>query len=317
MPDGQLNANITIDQIRSTLGDAGINLAVVTFGGATSCAVNRIESPVDAKNELDEWVDARQAVPASQTQSPQTSPAPAVAPPPAATSSNTAPLHSLRDILTSDLCRRLELDPATVQIAFNSADDKVLNLAEPYFEFEVSPRRVRILNDLAWEVTIVSNGQRMKATILASASVWQTEAIMVNPVDFQQVIRDEDVQEKRTLSNQLPTEPLLTKAQAVGQQAARVLKPGTILTSRMVDPAMLAHAGQLITVNVVHGTMRITAVAKALEDGCYGQTIKARNDVDPTKTFEVTLTGPQEGTVTGATRTGDSRILSPLAEGAN
>ena len=63
---------------------------------------------------------------------------------------------------------------------------------------------------------------------------------------------------------------------------------------------LLAKPGQLVTVRVTQGAVKITTVAHALEGGSFGQSIHVRNDADPPQTFDVTLTGPQEGTVAPA-----------------
>ena len=82
-----------------------------------------------------------EAAPGAQL--PEQSPAPAVA---VAGADDSKPLRSLRSILATDLCGRLQIDPDNLELSFNSADDKVLNLVEPYFQFQVTPRRVRTLS---------------------------------------------------------------------------------------------------------------------------------------------------------------------------
>ncbi|MGA2229764.1 MAG: flagellar basal body P-ring formation chaperone FlgA [Tepidisphaeraceae bacterium] len=313
LPPGRPYGKVTIDQVRDTLRDAGMNIALVDFGGAATCAVTESGEQIEEQTALADWADSasQQAIAAGAT-FPMTQPSSTSAAIVAA-----SPIRSLRQILTDDLCRRDALAPDSVEITFNSADDKVLNLAEPYFTFEVTPRQVRALANLAWDVTIVAGAERHKAMISASARVWQTETILEKPLAYGQIIGDGDLQEKRVLTDQTIGEPLLTKDQAVGQGASRDLKPGTVLTSSMVDPALLARPGQLITINVVHGSFRITAVAKAIEGGSMGQTIRARSDVDPTQQFEVTLTGPQQGVVTGSGAENQLKNPSPIAAAAN
>jgi flagella basal body P-ring formation protein FlgA len=305
--NNQQYARITLDQIRATLRDAGINLALVSIGGATTCAVNRAGVVYDERSALEDWIDGGKPVQAAATESPAAMAA-------ATTSPDPATIRSLRMLILGDLCRRMSLDPKVVEMMFNSADDKVLNLAEPYFQFELSPRQVRQLSNLAWDVVITAGGEHHKVTISASARIWQTQAVMINPLDYRQVIRPQDVEEKRVLTDQLPSEPLLTRDRAIGQEAARNLKPGAVLTASMVDPALLARTGQLITVNVIHGRVRLTAVAKAIDNGSFGQTIRVRSDIDPLQIFDVTLTGPQEGTVTGVAGSSDqNQSASPIA----
>jgi len=94
----------------------------------------------------------------------------------------------------------------------------------------------------------------------------------------------------------MPSEQLLTASQVVGQEAARDLKVGTIVSARMVDAISLVKTGQLITITLNVGTVRVKTVGRAMESGCYGQAVKVRNDATQ-DIFEVTLTGPQEGTI--------------------
>jgi flagella basal body P-ring formation protein FlgA len=284
---------VSLVQVRALLSDAGVNIALVNFSGAGECTVNRADDLMDERQSLAAWIASADSAPAATLAADNmqaTTPTPALDP---------KSLHFLRDALTADLCTRLGFDPDSVEISFNPGDEKFLKLSEPAFDFDISPRNVRGLGEIAWDISISSGGQTHKITIEATARAWQVEAILMQPVACRQIIRDEDVAEKRRLVEQLPDDPLLAKAQAVGQEASRDLKPGTVLTARMVNPVLLARAGQLITVTAIRGTMKVVTVARACEGGTYGQSIRVRNDTDPTQTFQVTLSGPQEATVTG------------------
>jgi flagella basal body P-ring formation protein FlgA len=290
MNDNQAYATVTLDQIRDTLSAAGVNLALVSFDGATSCAVNR-DIQADAQADLNHWMDSNQP------------PASASAAPPRAhredfvTGGDGKPLRTLRDELVDDFCQRLHLDPTNLELSFSAGDEKVVKLVEPYFKFDISPRRVRSLGPVSWDVVITANGQQQKATINADARLWVTEAVLAKPLAYQQQIRDGDIEEKRVLTDELTNQTFLSKTQAVGQEASHELQPGTVLTAGMIDPTLMAKPGQLVTVNVVQGNVRITAVGRAMEAGSFGQTIRVRNDIDPTSIFDVTLNGPQQGTV--------------------
>jgi flagella basal body P-ring formation protein FlgA len=85
-------------------------------------------------------------------------------------------------------------------------------------------------------------------------------------------------------------------AQGVGQEAAREIKPGMVLTSKMVNPVDLAKPGQFITVSMASGGVHIKTVGRAIEAGVFGQPIKVKNEATG-EVYEVVLTGPQEGTI--------------------
>jgi flagella basal body P-ring formation protein FlgA len=69
-----------------------------------------------------------------------------------------------------------------------------------------------------------------------------------------------------------------------------------VLTARMVDAVQLVKAGQFVTVTLTQGTVNIKTVAKALEGGTYGQTIRVKNEATK-DVFQVILTGPQTATM--------------------
>ncbi|MDB5353554.1 MAG: flagella basal body P-ring formation protein FlgA [Phycisphaerales bacterium] len=299
---------VTIDEIRQTLHDAGVNVAVVRFSGPTSCTVARGDVQYDEKTALQQWIDAREgkAPAASPGAGPATQPAPvagapaapapalagAAKPAPAAES----PVRSLRDLLQADAAVRLSVPAEQLQITFNPTDEKVLNLSEPQFKFNIEARRMFNLGDVSWEVLIVTETGTKKVPVAATARAWQRQLVLNRPLAFKQVIRAEDITERRALVDRLPDEPLLTMSQALGQEAARDLKPGTVLTSRMVDPVALAKSGQFITITLVQGNIRVKTVARAMEGGSFGQTIKVKNEAT-LEVYEIVLTGPQEGTI--------------------
>lgn len=308
---------ISMDDLKSLLHDAGVNLAVIRFAGATACTVSRSDVRYDEREALNQWVAARQAAtgvsPASQ---PATGPAnasvaidpsPAVAAVPA-----TVPVaaarpprkiyRTLEDILLEDVAVRTRVAPDLLQVDFAPKDRKLLTLMEPIFTFQVTPIR-RGLGAISWDVTISNEGQNQKATINATARAWQHQLIVTKPLAYKQIIREEDFVERRTLVDQLEEATLLGRLQAVGQMAGQEIKPGVVLTGRMVEAAPLVRPGQLVTIVAQHGKVQITSVARALEQGAFGQTIKVRNEATR-DVLEVQVTGPQQARLSGTALAG-------------
>jgi len=306
---------ITLDELRTILRGSGVNLGSVRFAGPTLCNVRRSDAQVsDASLTIEQWVASRHGVTLADA-APVAGPRHELAMPvalavtaepvvasaaipatPAAPPVNVPPVRSLRSLLLNDLSIRVGIPVDQLQVNFNPSNDNLLNLSEPQFGFNMEARRVRNLGEVEWEVTVVSNGSSRKAPILATARAWQTQVIVDRPLSFHQLIRPVDVSERKTLIDRVSDEPVLTLAECVGQQAARDLKPETVLTARMVDPVPLAKPGQLITVNANQGTIHIRTVARALEGGSFGQTIRVKND-STNDNYDVVLTGPQEGLI--------------------
>ena len=64
----------------------------------------------------------------------------------------------------------------------------------------------------------------------------------------------------------------------------------------MVNPVNLVKSGQLVTVTLESGGVRIKTVALAKEAGSYGQTVRVQNE-STQEIYEIVLTGPQQGTI--------------------
>jgi flagella basal body P-ring formation protein FlgA len=283
---------ISLDEIRSILRDAGVNVSVIDFAGPTSCTVSRSDVEYDQATSLDQWITAHQPAAA----------APAVAAPAASAapvtpvSADASPVKSLRDLLQADLAVRLSLPPEELQINFNPADEKLLNLCEPQFKFNIDGSYIHNLGDVSWEVLIVTDSGTKKVTIAAGARAWQHQLVLASPLSFGQVIRPADVTQRRLLSDRLADNPEMAMDQVVGQQAARDLQTGMVFTPGMVAAMPLARTGQLVTVTANQGSVSVKTVAKAMEGGSYGQTIRVKNEATD-EIYEVVLTGPQAGTM--------------------
>jgi flagella basal body P-ring formation protein FlgA len=314
---------ITLEQVRATLHDAGVNLGVVKFSGPTACTITRSDVKFDEQEALLQWARAKEG-PAAKEQTaakearlakgtpaakgeaqlavdhktgPDLFPAEELNASPAAPAEEQPPVRTLRDLLVEDLSTRLHVPANDLELVFNPRDEHALRLAEPQFKFNVEPRRVRNLGAVAWDVQIVTEGGKPQKTVVsATARAWQHQVVLAKPVAFKQVIRDSDVTERRLLVDSLDDDPMLSMKQVVGQQAARQMAAGTVLTAKTVQAVPLARAGQFITITLSRGGVRIKTVGRAMEEGSFGQTIKVKNE-STKDVYQVVLTGPQEGTM--------------------
>lgn len=305
--------SVTLAEVKTLLREAGINLAPLRFTGSTACTVARADAQVNEAAALQQWIDAKQGAAAHAPREDAASaavPAAAAMPRPVPPAASSAGVRTLRDVLAADLCQRLGVAPDALQLAFNPKDAGVLNLGEPRFRFNLTPKRVRDLGPVSWDVTVLSDNDSRKLSIDATARAWQTQVVAKSPLAFKQVIQPSDLEERRALAEDLPASPLVTIAQAVGQQAARDLKAGTVLTAQTVEAVPLAKPGQLIAVNVAQGAVRIKTVARAMEGGSYGQAIRVRNE-STRDVFTVVLTGPQEGTIGPVEADAEARRVQP------
>jgi flagella basal body P-ring formation protein FlgA len=299
---------LSVREMRDTLHDAGVNLAIVRLAGATSCTVARTDVKFDERSALDQWIAAKDggAAKPGLLESPATQPIKAaggvafetVKPQPTTAAAAVKPVaevkeyKSLRDRLVAEAAERLNLAADQIQFHFNPADEKLLSLCEPHFEFNVNPPRNKNVGEVTWDVTIVADGSSQKTSITANVKAWQNQVIVNKPLGYRQIIREEDLIERRTLVDHIGEDPLVTREQIVGQMAGRDLKLGTVLTGRLIDATILVKTGQLVSITLTQGAISAKSVARATEQGTIGQTIRVKNEVT-NNMFDVVVTGPQ------------------------
>jgi flagella basal body P-ring formation protein FlgA len=179
-------------------------------------------------------------------------------------------------------------------MSIDPKDTNLLNLSEPTFHFELEPQRLRDLGRVSWDVSILTGKSTQKVTVSGEARAWEQQIIVAKPASAGQLLRDEDISERRALVDHVDDDAVLTRSQVVGQLAARDLRPGTVMTARLVKSVPLAQVGQYISVKLTQGGIEVQTVAKALETGGYGESIRVKNE-QSNEIFTVTLTGPQTG----------------------
>jgi len=142
-------------------------------------------------------------------------------------------------------------------------------------------------------VKVLTDSSSKKMTINAVARAWEEQVIVARPLAIHKILSAADFTSRRVLVDSLSDHQLLTMDQCVGQQAATDLRPGVVMTAQLVDAVPLVKAGQLVTVNLTRGTVQLRSVARAMEQGALGQTIRVRNE-NTRDVLDVTVTGPQE-----------------------
>jgi flagella basal body P-ring formation protein FlgA len=276
---GRTSRIITVSDITQTLHDAGVNVAMINFAGAGQCEVSRSDAQTDGQQTVQQWLDAQ--------------PAAAKASPGDGEPKTDPDYHPLRDLLVEDLADRLGIAVPDMQVTFGAQDEKLLSLAEPLFHFDISPSRARALGTVSWEVTVLAGTTSKRVTVSAVARAIENQVVVAEPIAAHTVLSAANFTTRRKLVDSAPGRQFLTLEQCVGQEAAEDLHPGTVMTSRLVMPAPMVKPGQLVTVNLRRGTIELRSVARAMEQGTMGQTIRVRNE-NTRDVLEVQVTGPKE-----------------------
>jgi len=308
MPANKGFRGISISEVKSLLRDAGVNISTLNFVGPLTCTVNRSDVAFDQGAALEQWAKAKSgAVYESKVRfaaSPEKVPDVAIATPDTMPQAHAAdsPFKSLKDLLEADLAQRLNIAREDLQMTFKKQDDKLLRLSEPHFKFDIQPQRVGNLGDVSWNVDIHTESGDNRVFIAAAARAWQVQVVAVKPLATKQVISDADVIDRRTLIDSLPSDPSLHRAQIVGQVAARDLRAGQIISSRLVEAVQMVTQGQFISINSTQGGINVRTVARAIDAGSYGQTVRVKNELTK-EVYRVTVIGPQQASMQSITPT--------------
>ena len=221
---------------------------MMNFTGSLTCTITRSDAQVSNPDKLDQLISAQNKVESSSDNAPRDGDFSRHQPTPDATGINLASkpdesVQTLRDLLTTDLASRLKIPVETLQITFRGEDDRLLRLAQPQFRFSIDGQRVGNLGEVSWQVTVTSDKGSTRSFIQARAQAWQNQLVVTRPLAVKQPIGDADVVERRTLVDRISDDMLLNRDQVIGQLAARDLKPGVIMTGRLVDPVQLVRPG--------------------------------------------------------------------------
>lgn len=289
---GKAFRTLALDEVKSFLRDAGVNVATIDFVGPIACRVDRSDATFAPGGALEQAVAVSQKTPTT---------------PAAVATTPDAVARPLRQILTENLAEKLKIPAEDLQITFKPGDEALLRRGEPQDSFDIHPQRAGNLGDVSWGVTI--SGQT-RAFVTAHARAWRQQVTATKPLSVKQIITADDVADRRTLVDSLPPDALLPLDRVVGQAATRDVAAGTVFSGRMVEPAVLVKLGQDVTIDSTTGGVRLLSAAKALSDGALGQTVRLRNE-QTRQMFTGIVTGPKRvslGTVSaGGTMTGSVR----------
>ena len=312
-------ATVGVEQVIRLLADNGVGPARVRFQGPIRCDVTFADpaaanaSPAQSQDDaLLSWAgEAVAPKPAPAPQKPA-EPAPAAPVPPAdafAVSASPAsdggvqwPTNDwsqngptpLSELLRRDLADRLKLPEENVELRFRDPNAAYLNRGDIDLQ-QVRPTRASDLGPVAWTVTLPAGS----FSISADAAATVTRLTVAQPVGRGQVIRSGDVVAQPAVIRRL-SERGLTLAEAVGQEAARTLAVGDVLEGDSLAPRLLVRRGQYVSVTLHQNGLDLRTLARALDDGGYGQTVKVKNDTTG-EILHAVITGPQTATLVDVT----------------
>lgn len=299
----QKRLELDMATVRRVLEGAGVGRGEVLLSGSTVVEVTRLDaaSPAakheaprkpDKELSLDDLITQRAGTPAQTTPAPQ----PLFEGNGAGAAVPTSAVYDVRESIYQEAVRRTGAKREELEITFEAGNEKVLKLAEPAFKWVIAPGKYRGragLGQCSWLVIINVGDESRRVEVVGTVRRWQDQVVTLGGIASGEVIRDGDIEEKRVLVDRPADEMLLSREAARTMEASQPIPGGTVLTGRMVRRVMLVKRGQLVSVELQEGAFQVKSVARAEEDGFYGQCIKVTNP-ESRVTLQVTITGPQE-----------------------
>jgi flagella basal body P-ring formation protein FlgA len=222
---------------------------------------------------------------------------------------------SLKDILIGRLAEQLGIDKSQLDVSFANKDKGIIELTVPRCTFNIDTSEARSLGRITWQITADTPAGQRKSAVTATARTWQDHLVLNRPVSRGQLILDRDVVAKRELTSEPVADALVNRSDVVGQQASAALEAGEVLTAGRVRPAPLVDAGDMMMVKLhLNPTTTIATVARALDGGGKGQSIRARNEANH-DVYDVIVTAKQEGECTSFASTASAASASPASAG--
>jgi flagella basal body P-ring formation protein FlgA len=103
-----------------------------------------------------------------------------------------------------------------------------------------------------------------------------------------------DVTVQSRVSAEVPAGAVESVAELADMEVARTVKPGDVLTRRLLRPRMMVRRGEVVTLSFVGRGFRVTTLGRALEDAKRGDLVRV---VNPTSRREVVGTADGPGLV--------------------
>jgi flagella basal body P-ring formation protein FlgA len=186
------------------------------------------------------------------------------------------------DVMVSPVMRL-----AVPQLSLTARDELRLQ-AVPHDPVSV-PGRVRI------DVTVTLNGERIDVVaLLLDVKVYQSVALAARAIEAGEVLGDDAVRfERRPVD--APGSVLTPKEIKAGQKARRALGAGQVIPPSAVEALnpenpVLVRQRDLVKVVAKVGSLRVTALAEAQQDGRSGDRVRVRN-VDSKKELSGRVVG--------------------------
>ena len=281
---------IHMELVRTTLRDAGVNMATVTVRGATRCDVSRPASSISEQASGGGERSSKANLARGTARRP-------------VVSSNEPGQRTLRDAVLDYFNQQLARYGGTADVLFGNAALPELDLAGPDYEFRVRHRNSSPLGLVQVAVEVFARGGTEpvmpEVSFMTQVSLVRRVVSARRAINQGGSVRPEDIELVPVTFTRFEKLGLGDPAQVVGQRAKRFVAAGSLIDASMLEAVPLITRGQLVSLVSVSGAVRVATTATATEEGLLGETITLRATDNRRVEFDAVVTGPGTAQIGG------------------
>lgn len=158
----------------------------------------------------------------------------------------------------------------SVQDILTPVGNIVLNSSVPYGVKYNTPTTVRMAVNV--------NGQSFSAINLRfDVKVYRQVAVAASQISQGEALTSEKLRYEKVSIGRLPSTYFTDMNKIIGLETRRPLTPGTVITDIMLNKPIVIKRGSVVNIIARIGSMEVTTVGKAMQDGYVGQLIRVQN----------------------------------------
>jgi len=292
---------LAADSIVEKLSHGGVNRALVTISGSTTCEISRPAAPTRSvavpSTTSDSGISHRvskegpSAPGSKQVSTIKKSTNESDESPTAGTGSSA----TLRAALVRHFDAGLERYGGAADVTFDRSSESLLALSGPAYSFDIRRKNGPPLGLCPLEVDIVNEG-RVVQTVPLAAQVALSRRVVIarRAINQGATIVSTDVERVTMSFHRLDDIGVDDLAQVIGQKSKRFLPAGSVLELNELEAVPLVLRGQLVSIRAEVGGVRVVTTGKATQDGLRGDIIKVRAVDDQRTEFDAEVIAPGE-----------------------
>ncbi|MBA2849788.1 flagellar basal body P-ring formation protein FlgA [Thermosulfuriphilus ammonigenes] len=174
---------------------------------------------------------------------------------------------------------QLPYDPQDIEITRFQCQPKEVSLPEGQFTVQVSQMGAIVRPGLVTMlVDITSRGRLVRRVrLLGRLEIYQKVPVLKRDLPRGSEITSRDLSLVRFPLSRLPQDLITDPEELKGKILKRSLRAGLPLRSSFLRARPLVHRGEMVTIVAESGSLRVTALGEAREDGAKGEIIRVRN----------------------------------------